>query len=790
VKILDRYLVREIVPPFLIVLAVLSFLLEVPVVLQQGEKLIEKGVQWHIVAQVVLTLLPQALAITIPCGLLVGMLVAFGRLSADREFVAMQACGVSIYQILPAVAAFSLLATAATAYVTIVALPDANQSFRTLTFSVVASRAESDIKPRVFYQEFPNRVLYVRDVLPSGGWRDVFLADATRADQTTVYFAKEGRLLIDRPRRTVQLELTQGTSHTTYSSKPEEYQGESFDARVLSMDAETVFPRAELMKGDPEMTIAELKATAAEIEAHGGHGYSQRYMIQQKFVLPAACLVLGLLALAVGVSNRKDGRLASFAIGFGIIFVYYILLWTARAGANSGRLPAMAAWMPNVLLGAAGVALLFWRARSADQPIRITLPAFLQRPATAATAGARAAGPAAAPGRVVLVVRIPHLDVPRPNLLDGYVSRSYAHVFALALVGLLGIFYISTFMDVADKWFRGTATAGMLARYFYFLTPQYVYYVIPMSALVATLVTIGVMTKNSELIVMRACGISLYRTAVPLLLFAVGASAVLFGLQEYVMAYSNREADRLNREIRGLPVQTRGLLNRRWIVAENGDIYHYEFFDPTRNEFTSMALYRIDSQAWRLKSLTFARRVGLSRAAAAAGGDEARADATWLARDGWTRDLSPSPANARTRPLTYDPFPTRTLAIEPPAYFETEEPEAEQMSYWQLKNYIEMLRTTGFNDVKYMVQLQRKVAFPLVTIVMTLLAVPFAVTTGRRGAMYGIGIGIVIAIVYWLTMSVFAAIGSGGWISPMLAAWAPNILFSSAAVYMLLTVRT
>src|SRR5262245_31806341 len=113
VKILDRYLVREIVPPFLIVLAVLTFLLEVPVVLQQGEKLIEKGVQWHIVAQVILTLLPQALAITIPSALLVGMLVAFGRVSADREFVAMQACGVSIYQVMPAVVLFSVLATAA-----------------------------------------------------------------------------------------------------------------------------------------------------------------------------------------------------------------------------------------------------------------------------------------------------------------------------------------------------------------------------------------------------------------------------------------------------------------------------------------------------------------------------------------------------------------------------------------------------------------------------------------------------------------------------------------------------
>jgi lipopolysaccharide export LptBFGC system permease protein LptF len=107
-----------------------------------------------------------------------------------------------------------------------------------------------------------------------------------------------------------------------------------------------------------------------------------------------------------------------------------------------------------------------------------------------------------------------------------------------------------------------------------------------------------------------------------------------------------------------------------------------------------------------------------------------------------------------------------------------------------LKRYVTQLRSSGFNAVPNMVELQRKVSFPLVTLVMTLLAVPFAVTTGRRGALYGVGIGIVLAIVYWITLSVFAAIGAAGLIAPALAAWAPNILFAAAAAYMILTVRT
>ena len=112
------------------------------------------------------------------------------------------------------------------------------------------------------------------------------------------------------------------------------------------------------------------------------------------------------------------------------------------------------------------------------------------------------------------------------------------------------------------------------------------------------------------------------------------------------------------------------------------------------------------------------------------------------------------------------------------------------MTFGELKQYITQLETSGYHAVPYMVQLQRKVAFPFVTLIMTLLAVPFAVTTGRRGAMSGIGVGIVFAIVYWTAQSIFGALGAGGWISPMLGAWAPNIMFGAAALYMVLTVRT
>jgi LPS export ABC transporter permease LptG len=632
-------------------------------------------------------------------------------------------------------------------------------------------------------------VLYVRDIQPQTGWRDVFLADATQPEHTTVFVAKSGRLVLDRANRTVELVLENGTQHTTSRDQPEEYEANAFASTVIKVDPESVFPRTQIVKGDNEKTIAELRQTVAQNTANNLPSSSQLYTIQQKFSLPVACLVLALIGVALGASNSKDGKLASFALGTGVVFVYYIILYSARAGAFAGRLPAsFAPWLVNLVLGAAGIGLVVWRAGSADQPIRFSIPRFWR--GRDAESSAAEAAPASSPGRrVVIVVKIPHVDWPRPGLLDLYVIRQYLAIFLLSFGALVGIFYISTLIDLADKLFGGVAPLGLLLRYFYFATPQFVYYIIPMAALVATLVTVGLLTKNSELIVMRACGISLYRSTAPLLLFALIFSGTLYALQEQVLAESNREAARLNGIIRGYPMQTFGVLSRQWIIGRSGDIYHYEFFDPRLNQFKRLSMFHLNEATWKLDSLTYAKEASLVKRPGADG----EPVLMWVAHDGWTRAFTtakPTRRRAERPVVRYAPYTERAISLEPPGYFKTDEPEADRMTYGQLKHYIGELQASGYHVVPYMVQLQRKVAFPFVTLIMTLIAVPFAVTTGRSGAIYGIGAGIVLALVYWTMLSIFGALGAGGWISPVLGAWAPNILFGAAAVYLLLTVRT
>ncbi len=762
-------------PPFLIGLVLLTFLLQVPPFLAQSQNLIAKGVALTTVAHALYMLLPQALCITIPMAVLFGILMAFGRLSADREFVALQACGVSLLRLLRPVVLVAILATAATAYETIVALPEANQTFRVITYGVVEQRIESEVKPQVFFTDFPGKIIYVRDMPPGGGWRDVFVADS-QAGTTTVYFAKEGLVVLDREKRLVQLQLKQGTSHTTTLGSYESYESTAFESIAISLDPQSVFPPPPT-KGAAEMTFDELRADIKFANDHGDPAYVDRFMFQQKLSLPATCPILALIGLALGASNRKDGKLASFALGTGVILAYYVLLYGARAFATGGRLaPEWAPWVPNLIMAAAGILLLSWRVRSADQPIRFSIPAFWRRPAPAATEAVSKPGE---PRRVVVVIKIPHLNLPGPKLLDLYVAREYFKVFAIAAVSLLGIFYISTFIDLVDKLFRGQTTTSTLVRYFYFQTPQFVYYIIPMAVLVSTLVTIGVLTKNSELMVIRACGVSLYRTAAPLVLFGLVASGVLFLMQENVLAPANREADRLNREIRNwAPLLSPA--TRRWVIGKEGDLYNYDVFDPQSDHFSRLWMYRPEPGSWRLQSMSYA--------------DEVRympESERWVGRHGWTRDFGAATTRSGGQvAVKYTPFAESELSVDGPAYFKTTAPDAEQMTFQELRAYIVRLRASGSDVVPFLVALQKKIAFPLVTVIMTLIAVPFAVTTGRRGALVGISLGIGLALGYWIALSVFSALGAGGVLAPALAAWAPNILFGALALYGILTVRT
>jgi LPS export ABC transporter permease LptG len=290
---------------------------------------------------------------------------------------------------------------------------------------------------------------------------------------------------------------------------------------------------------------------------------------------------------------------------------------------------------------------------------------------------------------------------------------------------------------------------------------------------VAVLGTIGGLTRTSELTVMRACGISLYRAAWPVIGLALIWSGLLFGIGEHVLAPANLHAEKLKEEIRtGAPVQTGSLDGSHWLAGTGGRVFYYAGFDPRGPaRLSGLSVFETEANPYRLRAHTYA-------------GTVVYRDGVWHAEDGWVQQFGDAAGNSR------ESFAGRDLVLPGPDVFSAQRVDTSAMTFSELRAHIRLLEASGFGVTDSEVKLHTKVAFPLVTLVMTLLGIPFGLTTGRRGAMYGIGLAIVLAFFYWLFAFSFVAAGSAGLLPAALAAWATNILFLAIAGFLVLTVRT
>ena len=771
-KTLDRYLIRETLGPFALALALFTFLLWVQPMLKTAEVLIAKGAPMGTIAYMLATLLPQALGITVPMAFLAGVVMALGRFSGDREAVAMMACGVSPARLIRPMMLLAAVAGGATLYVLIWLMPDANQSFRDVLFQLTKKMATEDVRPGLFYEGFTGKAILIGGREPDGTWTKVMIADTTVSGQPSIQLAERARLVGDESVRLVNIVESNVTSYRTLKNE-DGYEVQQSAEEVAHIDPKSVFGDGETPnRGFNEMTIAQLDAQAATKVAAGMSPHNEIMFKQQRFSFPLACLVFAIMGVALGVTTRKDGKLAGFAIGIVVIMAYYGIMTFFEGRTKGGQFPAVwARWMPNIVLGVIGLGLLWWRSQGARRPPAISVPPWL----AAWWPGTVVSPAGAGPGnnkKIVLVIRFPAFSIPRPRLMDIYVSRRYIRTSLLAFTGLLALYYIGEFIELSEKISKGQATMPMVAQYFYYATPKFVYIVIPLATLVAVLTTLGGLTRTNELTVLRACGTSLYRTALPMLVLGLMLSGLLFALEDRVIAQSERRAEELRNTIRDRPQRTFNAANRSWSIKD-GTLYHYAVFETRTRTLHQLSVFETSPEPYRLKSHTFARQVVYK-------------DGAWTAYDGWIRTFDD---NGRVKRTAFKERPLELQAQEP-ADFGTEQIDAAFMSYGELREYIDRLDQSGFSIAEQKVELERKIAFPFVTLVMTLIAIPLGVTTGRRGALYGIGLAVVLAVAYLLTSSLFIAFGSATLLPAVLAAWATNILFAAAALTMLFTVRT
>jgi LPS export ABC transporter permease LptG len=319
-----------------------------------------------------------------------------------------------------------------------------------------------------------------------------------------------------------------------------------------------------------------------------------------------------------------------------------------------------------------------------------------------------------------------------------------------------------------------------VGEYLVNLTPSMLYQIAPLAVLIAVLVTFGVLNRNSEIVAMKATGISLYRLVVPIVSMSAVLAVGLFLFDQYYLPQANRKQEALRSTIKGRPPQTFLHPEQKWIFGEPragevSRIFYYQFFDPGSNEFANFSVFEFDRSTFAISRRIFASRVFWDTRTG-----------SWIFQNGWVRDFDGA-TQTRYQDFKFTSFPE---IHEEPTYFTKESLQSQEMNFGQLERYIRDLRQSGFDTMRLRVALWHKLAYPLIAIVMAILGIPFALSMGRRGSLSGIAVAIAVALTYWVVDGLFGAMGNVNYLPAALAAWSPDVLFGLTGGYFLLRTPT
>jgi LPS export ABC transporter permease LptF/LPS export ABC transporter permease LptG len=765
-RILDRYIVREVFRHAFLGFVVFTFVLFVPQLVRVMELFVRHTGSGSQIVKLFLCLLPGVFVFAIPMSILIGVLLGLGRMSADSEIIALTALGIGRRRILLPVGVLAATGAALTFVTTLWLGPLALRTFRTLEADLVSSQINFQVQPRVFDERFPKLVLYVNDVSASGTqWHGVFLAEAGGENGSRVTLAEKAIVIAEPKQGKLELHLQGGSIHEFNRAEPDRYSVEAFGQSDWPIEINGLVPAQPRQFRNPERSLHEL------INDDGPDWREARVELHRRFAFPVACFAFALIAVPLGAQPRRGGRAAGSLIAVLLIAAYYLLFIMGAGLARQATLPpALGLWMADALLAVVGLALLpqmeqfrgesrwlqpFGRFKTWMRLVRL-------RKARARAAAARSANEARAQSD-----RVSPSGGSFPQLMDLYLLRRFFFYLALLMAVFVFLFEAFTFFELLDDIARHRVPFLIVIDYFRYLTPYLLYQLAPLGALVATLVTIGVMSKNNEIVACKASGISLYRLAVPLFFAGMAIAATMIILDDTYLPYANQRQDALRNQIKGRPPQTYRQ-PERWIFGENAKIFNYDLFDPTQRLFGGLSILEIDPATFQIRRRVFASRAQWSEA-----------QNLWVLESGWVRDFSDGTVAHYARFNVKD-LPELT---EPPTYFIREVRQAFQMNWSELRRYIESLRRAGFDVSALTVQWHRKFAFPLIAPVSMLLAFPFAFLVGTRGAIGGVAIGVGIGILYWLGAELLTAMGGVGQLPPLLAGWSPDIIFFFLGLY-------
>ncbi len=782
-RILTRYILGEILSHTLIGCALFTFILFMPQLPHILEIVVRSSSTWMDVMEIFLFTLPNLFRVTIPMSVLVGILLGFSRLAADSEVIAMRASGLGIGFFVRVASIVAVAGTLLGLGNSLYLAPRANQGILDLQQSIETQQASYEIQPRVFYEDFKNAVLYVQDVrsgADASNWRQVFMVDVTDPANPIVTTAATATVVSDNTQE-LMMRLRDGARYETVAGDPQQFNISSFVTTDLPLSLSQQSD-VKLGRMDTAIYALPMKALLERVYAPD----NKRYLIElyNRFSFPAACLVLMLVGVPLGVNSRRGGKSSGFVFTILLVFIYYFLSIIGTELGRQNRLPVfLAVWSANLIFAIAGIFLL-WQMATGGRLLAV-LTDWMSRIG-------RAKPQPDSNGNGFGLGRLLEKMQPRrqkrvksrgvfPRILDEYVVREFLNLFFMVLGSFVLLIIVFTFFELIGDIIRNHIPMITVGDYLINLTPSMIYQIAPLAVLIAVLVNFGVLNRNSEIIAMKATGISLYRLVVPIVSISAILSVSLFLFDQYYLPQANRRQEALRSVIKGRPPQTFLHPEQQWIFGQKpqpgdpGRIFYYQFFDADKDEFANISIFEFNPSTFELTRRIFAHRAVWDPLAG-----------NWIFEDGWMRNLQG--ANV-TEYKTFNraQFPEIHAS---PDYFKKEDLQSQEMNFGQLKRYIRDLRQSGFDTMRLRVALWHKLAYPLVAVVMAVLAIPFALSMGRRGSLTGIAVAIAVALAYWVVDGLFGAMGTVNYLPAALAAWSSDVLFGLVGGYLLLRTPT
>lgn len=359
-RIISLYLVREIAGIFLLGLSIFTLVLLMGRMVKLMEMVVSNGVPVPDVLRLIGYLLPSFLVLTIPMALLLAVLLAFGRLSADNEITILKSSGLSLAALLPPVLICAAVAALMTLFVSLVAVPWGNTGFKRFSLEIARKYSAAAIKERIFRDDMPGIVMYVEQFdEQSHQMRRVMIQDERDPSRPLTIFARTGIISTDDAAGSMRILLRNGSIHTQDSKGG--YRLISFGDYLLTT---ALGKEGPLMRTELDLGVAELlQVVRAPTTTKQGRDKALTEL-HSRFAFPVAAVVFAILALPLGISNRRSGKGAGFAASLAVLLVYYVLLSFLRTLAEKGGFPpALALWLPNLLFCLVGLALLWLAVR-------------------------------------------------------------------------------------------------------------------------------------------------------------------------------------------------------------------------------------------------------------------------------------------------------------------------------------------------------------------------------------------------------------------------------------------